>query len=192
MKYGKKLYKTSMLNSFRLFLFAVVLFFFHDFYLETYSEQKFIERADFTLMGVMKFYYAYPHEVIVLCLIVFLPAIYYGFFRGVSFFEKGILYNKGIPFLNVFIPYEKIKSYKLLYPDMIVSLKLETGEMYLIADNNLKRVIALIDQHEIPGNFAQDEYLTLIKNFKKYILVITVFTYALIIVRKFGIFKTYF
>ena len=113
MSLGKKLYKTSMLNGVRLFLLVLVFFFFRDFYLETYSEPKFIEMNNFSILGVAKFYYMYPHELIILCFMVFFPAIYYGFVRGTVFYSEGLTYNRGIPFLNTYIPYKRIKSYKL-------------------------------------------------------------------------------
>ena len=89
----KKMYKTSMLTSFRLLVLAVAMFFFYDFYLETYSYEKFFSEGKYGPLAVLKFHYRYPAEFISFFLLVIVPAIYYSMIRGVKFCEKGFFYN---------------------------------------------------------------------------------------------------
>lgn len=185
----KKMYKTSMLTSFRLLVLAVAMFFFYDFYLETYSYEKFFSEGKYGPLAVLKFHYRYPAEFISFFLLVIVPAIYYSMIRGVKFCEKGFFYNRGIPFLNKFVPYEDVKSYKLLHPNVAITITTEKGDLFVVVDNNIERVIAILDQHNIQGNLTQDEFVKLFTNFKKFVYIVFAFTILLFLVKKLGIFQ---
>lgn len=185
----KKMYKTSMLTSFRLLVLAVAMFFFYDFYLETYSYEKFFSEGKYGPLAVLKFHYRYPAEFISFFLLVIVPAIYYSMIRGVKFCEKGFFYNKGIPFFNKFIPYEDVKSYKLLHPNVAITITTQKGDLFVVVDNNIERVIAILDQHNIQGNLAQDEFVKLFTNFKKFVYIVFAFTILLFLVKKLGLFQ---
>ena len=105
---GKKLYKTSMLNFFRLIVLAIVVFFFNDYYLETISDDRFFKMVHVgstgrRILDFFEFNIKYPADFISFFCIVLVPAFYFSFIRGVRFHEKGFVFNRGIPFFNQFI-----------------------------------------------------------------------------------------
>lgn len=183
---GKKIYRTAMIAPFRLVLIALMVFFYHDFYLETFQEAKFIARGQFGFFDVWSFHYRYPYEILFLSLLVLTPAIYYGFIRGVRFYEKGYLFNRGLPFFNTWVGYDEVEKYKLLLPKAIIAIFIKAGEIHVIADGNIERIIAILDQHGAQGDLAQDAYVRLIQNVRKFFLVVLTFTVALYMVKKFG------
>ena len=186
--FGKKLYKTSMLNIFRLIILAITLFFMNDFYLETFTYEKFQLARRFRILDVLEFHFNYPLEFIIFFCLIIIPAAYYGLIRGVRFHEKGFIYNKGLPFLNRKILYSEVKTYKLLHPKKAISIHTKSGEVYVIADNNADRVISILDQHDIRGDLAQDDYVRLIANYGKFAMIVICFTIFLFIIKKLGLF----
>lgn len=188
---GKKLYKTSMLNIFRLVLLAITIFFFNNFYLETFTYEKFQAGGRFQILDVLNYHYRYPFEFITFFCLIIIPAFYYGVIRGVRFHEKGFVYNRGLPFFNRAVPYEDIKTYKLLHPKKCISIHSKKGDVYVIADNSVERVIAILDQHNIQGDLAQDDYVRLIANYRKFLVIIIGFTIFLFVAKKLGLFQIY-
>ncbi len=190
---GRRLYKTSMLNLFRLGVLAVVIFFFSDFYLETITAPKFqemlIELPSRTLLARLltffKYHYAYPRDLMAFMGTIIAPAVYYAFIRGVRFHEKAFAFNRGIPFLNHIIKYEDVKRYKLFHPKYAISMHLHNGDSFVIADNAVERVIAILDQHNIAGDLA-DDYTKLFTNFKRVVIFVICFTVLLFLIRKLG------
>lgn len=185
---GKRLYKTSMLTIFKLVILSLVIFFINDFILNTYTYEKFQADGRFKIIDVIQFHYKYPSEFITFFLLVIVPAAYYAIIRGVSFHEKGFVYNRGLPFLNRKIFYTDVVKYKLLHPKHILIIQTLSGEIYLIADNTLERVIAILDQHNIQGDLAKDGYTKLISNIRKIIVVLLSFTTLIFLLKKIGIF----
>ena len=185
---GKKLYKTSMLNLFRLGIFALVIFFFNDFYLDTFTYEKFQADGRFKILDVIDYHYRYPHEFIVFCCLIISPAVYYGVIRGVGFYERGFIYNKGLPFFNKAILYNDVKTYKLLHPKKAISIHSQKGDVFVIADNSVERVIAILDQHNIKGDLAQDDYVRLISNYKKFLMMVMGFTIFIFVLKRVGLF----
>ncbi len=188
---GKKLYKTSMLTGFRLFIFAVTAFFFHDFYLQTFTYEKFQAAGHFQFIDVFKYHYRYPYEFVTFFGLFIIPAIYYAFIRGVKFCEKGFLFNRGVPFLNRPILYSDVKSYKLLHPNKAITVQTQQGDVFVVADNNIERVIAILDQHNIPGDLKQDEYVKLIMNYRKFVIFVVGFTTLLFLLKRLGLSQFY-
>ncbi len=186
---GKKLYKTSMLNFFRLGIVAIVIFFFNDFYLETFTYENFQADGRFKVLDVIDYHFRYPHEFIIFLCLILIPAIYYGLIRGVRFMEKGFVYNRGLPFFNHAVLYSDIKTYKLLHPKMAISIHSLKGDVFVIADNSVERVIAILDQHNIKGDLAQDDYVRLIGNFKKFFVMIFGFTIFIFVIKRLGLFQ---
>jgi hypothetical protein len=189
LKRGKKIYRTSMLFPVKWFLFTLFLFFYHDLYLATFGELKFLEGQDFSVLGVIRFHLKYPIEFITLTSLVLPSFLYYAFFRGVVFFEQGILYNKGIPFLNVWVPYSECLSYRLVSPKSLIALTTKTGEVFLIGSNNMSRVIAALDQHEVKGELGTSEYIRLARNLKIFFYAVIVFTLSLYLCVRLGVFR---
>lgn len=187
---GKKLYKTSMLNLFRLAILAIVVFFFNDFYLDTFTYEKFQLAARFKILDVINYHFRYPHEFIVFFCLILIPAIYYGIIRGVRFYEKGFIYNRGLPFFNQAVQYSNLSTYKLLHPKKAISIHAKNGDVFVIADNNAERVIAILDQHNIQGDLAQDDYVRLITNYKRFMMMVIGFTVFIFVVKRLGLFQS--
>lgn len=185
---GKKLYRTSMLNVFRLVILAIVIFFLNDFILDTYTYEKFRAVGRFQIIDVIKYHYRYPYEFITFFFLIIVPAVYYAFIRGVRFHEKGFVYNRGLPFMNRSVLYSDIKTYKLLQPNHIISIHTHKGDVFVIADNTVERVIAILDQHNIQGDLARDDYANLLTNFRKFIIVVLTFTLVVFVIKKLGFF----
>jgi hypothetical protein len=185
---GKRLYKTRMLNIFCLAIFAMVVIFINNFILETYTYEKFQADGRFKIVDVIQYHYRYPLEFVSFFFLVLAPAFYYTLIRGIRFHEKGFVFNRGIPFMNKVVPYSEVKTYKLLHPKHIVSIHTVKGDVFLVADNNVDRVIAILDQQNIQGDFGRDDYINLITNFKKFALVIIVFTFVVFLLKKMGVF----
>lgn len=185
---GKKLYKSSMLNIFRLIILGIFIFFLNDFILDTYTYEKFQADGRFKIIDVIQYHYRYPKEFIYFFFIIIVPAIYYAFIRGVRFHEKGFVFNRGLPFMNTTVLYGDIKTYKLLHPKHIVTIHTHKGGVYLIADNSVERIIAILDQHNIQGDLARDDYANLITNFRKFIIIVLSFTFVVFLLKKFGFF----
>lgn len=186
---GKKIYKTSMLNLFRLALFGIVMFFFNDFYLETYTYEKFQINRKFEILDVLEYHYRYPYEALSFLIFILAPAFYYSLIRGVKFCERGFVYNRGLPFFNKAVLYEEIKGFKLLHPKKAISIHSKKGDVFVVADNNVERVIAILDQHNIQGDLAQDDYVKLITNYKKFMMIVIAFTIFIFVIKKLGLFQ---
>lgn len=186
---GKKLYKTSMLNIFRLGIFALVLFFLNDFYLDTFTYEKFQVLRRFKILDVLEYHYKYPKESITFFCLILIPAFYYALIRGVRFCEKGFIYNRGLPFFNKAVMYSDIKTYKLLHPNKAISIHANNGDVFVIADNTAERVVAILDQHNIKGDLAQDDYVRLISNYKKFFLMVVGFAFFVFVLKKIGVFQ---
>lgn len=177
-----------MLNIFRLIVLAIVVFFINDFILNTYTYEKFQATGRFKIIDVFEYHYRYPREFISFFFLIIVPAIYYAFIRGVRFFEKGFVYNRGLPFMNRTILYSEVKKYKLLHPKHIVTIHTHKNDIFVIADNSMERVIAILDQHNIPGDLARDDYVSLISNFRKFLIVVLSFTVLVFLMIKLGLF----
>jgi hypothetical protein len=184
---GKKLYKTSMLYVFKLIILGVVIFFFNNFYLETFTNANFRAEAQFQIFDVLNYHYRYPQDFINFFCIIIVPAFYYAFIRGISFHEKGFIYNGGLPFMNRGVSYSEIATYKLLHPELAISIHTKKGDVFVVADNNIGRVIAILDQHNIQGDFAPDEFVTLITNYRKFVFFMLGIIFLLFILRKIGL-----
>ena len=182
--FGKKLYKTRMLDVIRFFVVVLVIFFINDFILQTYTYEKFRLTNASNLWDVLNYHYRYPWEFILFFFLFLGPAFYYSFIRGTRFYEKGFIYNRGIPFLNIKIQYEDVTSYHLLHPKCLLLLKTKKG-LFLIADHSLERVIAILDQHNISGNLASEEYKKLILGLRKFLIAVISFTFVAFLLKKF-------
>jgi len=187
MELGKKIYKTSMLNIFRLMVFGVFLFFLNDFYLETFTYENFQLDGRFKIVDVLEYHYRYPYRFILFFIFVIIPTFYYMFIRGIRFYENGLIYNRGLPFLQTKILYQELAYYRLLHPDHAISLHTKKGDIFVVANNKIERVIAILDQQNIRGDLTQDDYVKLITNYKKFVMVIVSVTIVMFVVKKLGL-----
>lgn len=184
---GKRLYKTSMLNLFRIVVLAITIFFLNDLYLETFTYEKFQSIGRFKILDVLNHHLMYPNAAIMFFTLIILPAIYYCFIRGAGFYEKGFIFNRGIPFMNTTVLYEEVKYYKLLHPKVAIAIHTYNEDVFVIADNNAERVIAILDQHNIQGDLAQDDYVKLITSYKKFVVMLVSFTIAFFVFKRLGL-----
>jgi hypothetical protein len=185
---GKKLYKSSTLNIFRLVVLALVVFFLNDFILDTYTYEKFQADGRFKIIDVIQYHYRYPKEFISFLFIILSPAVYFSFIRGVRFHEKGFVFNHGPPFMNSTILYSEVTKYKLLHPKYIIAIHTKNNGIFLITDNTAERIIALLDQQNIQGDLARDDYVNLITNFRKFVFIVLSFTLLVFFLKKAGLF----
>jgi hypothetical protein len=194
---GKKLYKTSMLWAFKFIVFALVLFFLNDFYLDTITDDRFSKMVTEggsrgrRVLDFFEFILKYPGDAISFALMIVLPAFYFAFIRGVRFYEKAVVVNRGIPFFNQKIPYDEVKTYKLLHPQLAISMHTKNGDIFVIADEQVERAIAILDQHNIQGDLGQGDLVKIFANYKKFIVFIASFVILLFIVRKLGLYFFY-
>ncbi len=177
-----------MLNIFKIIVLFIFIFFLNDFYLDTFTNEKFRLEAKFKILDVINYHYRYPSAFLTFLTLIFFPCVYYAFIRGVRFYEKGFVYNRGLPFLSKIIFYSEIDSYKLIHPEHILSITTKSGEIYVVADNSMERVLGIIDQQGIKGDLAKDDYVKLIANYKKFILIVLSFTAFIFVLQKFGFF----
>lgn len=180
---GKKLYKTRTLDVIKFLVSVLMIFLINDFVLQTYTYDKIRILQNPDLWDVIKYHYRYPWELIIFFFLFLGPAFYYSFIRGTRFYEKGFIYNKGLPFLNTKVKYDNVNYYQLLHPKCLMLLKTQKG-FFLIADNSLERVIAILDQHDISGNLASEEYKKLILGLRRVIFIAITFTFVAFVTKK--------
>ncbi len=168
-------------------ILAIVVFFVNDFILNTYTYDKFLADGRFKIFDVFQYHYKYPREFISFFLLIIAPAFYYSFIRGVRFYEKGFIFNHGLPFMNKTVLYSDVKKYKLLHPKYILTIHTDR-DVYLVPDNSLERVIGILDQHNIQGDFGSEDFANLITNFRKFVMVVLCFTAVVFLLNKLGVF----
>ncbi|MGE3611075.1 MAG: hypothetical protein AB7I27_15900 [Bacteriovoracaceae bacterium] len=190
--FGKRLYKTSMLNFFRLIILAITVFFFNNFYLETFTYENFQSVSRFKFVDVFEYHYRYPFEFITFFILIIGPAVYYSLIRGARFHERGFIINKGLPFWNKSFRYEEVKSYKLLHPELAISIHMNEGEVFVVLDNNVKRVLAILDQHNIQGDLAHEDFVRLITSTKRIVIILVSITVLIFVLKKTGLFHISF
>ena len=152
---GKKLYRSTALPSLKLMAVVIPLVLFFNLYFQTNSDEFFLKNYGGGFQDIIDFHLKYPEEFITYFLAALLPSIYYGFIRGVRFYEKGIIINKGLPFFNLYIPYEVIKKYEVINQKHFMSItRKDTEDDYMFTVNNMDRVLAILDQNHIEGNLG--------------------------------------
>lgn len=185
---GKRLYKTHMITAFKLIIMVVVIFFVNNFYLETFTSENFAPSGRMKFLDAFEYHYRYPREFINLILLILVPAIYYAFIRGIAFHEKGFYFNRGLPFMNRGVLYGDVETYKSLHPDFAISIHTKNGDVFVVADNNIGRVIAILDQQNIKGNLAPDEFVKLLSGYRRFIQILVAVILGLFALKKLGLF----
>lgn len=157
-KIGKKLYRSAALLEFKIVFILIAAWVLVNLYFKTYSDPDFIEFGAGGFIDVVKFHYRYPVQFIGFTFGTLVPAIYYSFIRGIVFFEEGVVINRGIPLLNHCVEYKDIKSYKIVHPKYLMSIKRkDLDEDLLFTVQEIDRVVAIFDQHDIPGDLSHTE-----------------------------------
>jgi hypothetical protein len=152
---GKKVYQSRAIGSVRLTIILLSFILLLNLFFQTMSDPHFLERGDNSLASILSFHWFYPQEIIIYLLTVLIPTLYYSFIRGVRFFEKGVIYNKGLPFFNSTILYRDIEKYEVVHPKYLLAItEKETKDAHLFSISQLDRVVALLDQSGIKGDLG--------------------------------------
>lgn len=84
--------------------------------------------------------------------------------------------------------YPDVKSYKLLHPKQAIWVTTKGGDSFIIGDNNVERVIAILDQHNVPGDLTVDQYVKLASNYRRIAIFIISAFFIIFVIRKIGAF----
>lgn len=161
-KLGKSLYHSTSILTVKFLTFFVFAILFANLNYQTLGNEEFQQFV--VLKGleglsvvsqVFKFHMTYPEEYIFFLITVAFPTIYYGFIRGVTFHENGVVINKGLPFFNYTIFYSDVSNFEIIHSKYFLSITLkETEDDILFTVNNVDRALAILDQHGITGDLG--------------------------------------
>lgn len=155
MELGKKVYRSTAIGTIKLMALLVIVVLFINLYLSTFNDPEFSTWVSKSLMDVAKFHLQYPYDILSFIFFILGPCHYYGFVRGVSFYENGMIINKGLPFFNVKVPYKEIERYEIIHSRLFISIKRrDTGEDILFSVNDVDRAISIFDQNNIQGDLS--------------------------------------
>lgn len=155
MELGKKLYKSTSILTIKLLSILVSLVLLINLYFLTFYDPDFIKRGLQSASAVIEFNLFYPENFLFYLLLVLAPALYYAFIRGTSFYENGVIINKGLPFFNVNLPYESIENFQIIHPKFLLSIKRkDTEDEILFSVSDVDRVVAIFDQNGIKGDLG--------------------------------------
>lgn len=150
---------------------SICFMLFFNLYLQTFIDPDFLKSFDQSFIGVMKFHWHYPEQVISLILSTLVPTVYYAFLRNISFYEKGIMINRGLPFMNHIVEYNDIESYKIVHHKYLMSVKRKSlKEELLFTIRDIDRAVAILDQHNIQGDLSKAEFNGVMTTSKKLII----------------------
>jgi hypothetical protein len=185
---GKKLYKSSTLWSVKLFMFLVALVLLFGLLNSSYSDPEYLRRSAFKSLSLFEFHYMYPEQIITYFIIVVLPMIYYGLIRGIAFYEKGILINRGLPFLNYILMYKDISYYKIMKSKYLMSVcrnESKSEIVFTISDSD--RAVAIMDQNGIKAKFTSDNLLNEMSSHKRLVISVTALSIIVYIIQHYGL-----
>lgn len=159
---GKSLYHSTSIASLKLLCLFIFGILFSNLNYQTTARTSFIEFVQAEKLGssssiwqLIQYHSQYPEEYIFFFLAVFIPLIYYGFIRGVTFFEQGIRINKGLPFFNTVVYYNQVEKFELISSRHFISItQKDTGDDILFSVNDVDRALAILDQNGITGDLG--------------------------------------
>lgn len=158
MNKGKRLYKTTSLKGVKILALIICLAVSLNLFFKTMIDADFSYRKGHLFWDFLNYHLTYPGDILVLILLVYIPAFYYSFMRGIVFYENGLRLNRGLPFLNVFVSYDSILEYRVHDSRHLMSLiRKESQEEMLFAVSHPNRIVAIFDQRNIPGRFPDSK-----------------------------------
>ena len=176
-----------MRKYFRLFIWMIVLILFLNLLFKTRTDIEFVEWGGKTLKDVFVFHYRYPEELLIFIVFTLFPSIYYTFIRGNNFYEYGFTLNKGIPFLNQKYMYEDFKSYKIANFNNLIVLKKKSNDTLIhLQSHDVSRVVSILDQQNLEGDFSKEEYFASLNSNKKLLIYFFIFSLIIFILQHFG------
>lgn len=186
-KLGKKIYSSKMLWPLRLLVIFICILLLLNLYYQTFNDPNFFKWEDKSFLGILKFHYFYPEEVLSFIVSVLFPTVYYSFIRSMRFYEHGIVLNRGLPFFNRTIPYSKIKTYKIVHPKYLLSLlRQDTHDEILFSVTNMERAMAIFDNNGIKGELSSHEFQKTVSGNKKFIIYVLIFSIMMYFIQYFG------
>lgn len=148
---GKKLYKSSAIKSIKIILVSIIVVLGVNIILKARLSEQFSKFDN----SISQYFWFYPEDILLYVFMIFIPGLYYAFIRGVIFYENGLTVNKGFPFFNFYIPYDRIKSYEILEQRHLVSINLkESDEDLMLSIKDIDRAVAILDQNQIKGDLG--------------------------------------
>lgn len=191
-KLGIKLYKSGPLFSVKVTLVLVAIFLLSHLINNTYSDPDFIRKSLSKDISVFKFHLQYPEQIISYLMIVIAPIVYYGFIRGIYFFEKGIIINRGIPFWNNIIFYHNIDSYRIMKSKYLMSVTMKEGSEFVFTITDADRAVAIMDQNGIQANFTSDSFINEISAHKRLTISVLMLGVLVFLIQHFGFIRYLF
>ena len=187
-KLGKKIYTSRMLWPLRLLVLGVFLFLLVNLFLQTSHDPNYVKWSDHSFLGTLRFHLFYAEELLMFVVTVFIPSFYYGVLRSIRFFENGIIINRGLPFFNREIFYSQIKSYKIIHPKYLISIiRSDMEDEILLSVSNMQRAIAILDNHNIPGDLGNKEFQESLSVNKKFVFIVIGFAIIVFFFQYFGL-----
>jgi hypothetical protein len=187
-KFGEKYYRSSMLYPFKFILWGLLLVALIDFIFATSLDQEFIKNA-IDWKYFFNHHYLYPEQFLSLLFFVIIPIFYYSIFRGTNFYEKGIVINRGLPFLNKFVNYEDIVSYRTfgIKKGRVIIVKTKEDNEFILTSNDINRVIGIFDQHGVRGDLTDQLNKKMFQGQRRIIYIISLFVLFMIIAQHSGL-----
>lgn len=155
--FGKKLYKTTSINSVKVSLVLLMAGLLINLLLQTQGNTVFAKYGSF-----IDYYLFYPEDILIYLLFIFIPGVYFAFIRGVIFYEKGMAINRGLPFFEMKIEYERIQSFEIIHKKYLVAIKVkDIEEDIMFAVRDIDRAVAIFDQNHIKGDLGSNQAVDL-------------------------------
>lgn len=164
-KFGKKVYKTKSTSTIKSLAVLSIVVLIINLYYQTFNDPIFMTKYNGSFEDVMKFHLRYPYDILSYLFFILLPSIYYGFIRGNTFYENVVVLNRGFPWYNVIIPYEKIETFEIIHGKLMVAIKLkESKQKYVFGVSDVDRVISLFDKNSVSGDLEDQDTIKLTIN----------------------------
>lgn len=175
MELGKKVYKSTAITTIKVMAVVIIVVLFFNLCIQTFYDPEFSQLEVQDYMAMIKFHLKYPYDILPFIFFIFVPCFYYGFIRGVTFFENGMVINRGLPFVNAEIPYSEIKDFEIIHSKLFMSIKRkDTNEDILFAIKDVDRAVSIFDQNGIQGDLTSKEKLTMTIHTKLIIFFIAI------------------
>lgn len=161
-KLGKKVYKTKSTRTIKLLAVVSIVFLLTNLYLQTFYDPTFIKNYGEGFNDILKFHLKYPYDFLSYIFFILLPSIYYGFIRGNTFYENGVVLNRGLPWYNKTISYRKIENFEVIHATLMVAIKIkDCDKKYIFGVSDVDRVLSIFDKNSVAGNLEDQDTIKL-------------------------------
>ncbi|MBD65826.1 MAG: hypothetical protein CME62_11505 [Halobacteriovoraceae bacterium] len=175
MDLGKKVYRSTAIATIKMMAIAIIVGLFFNLYWQTFYDPEIASLSNPTFNDLIQFHLRHPYDLLSYIFFILIPCIYFGFMRGVNFYENGIYINRGLPFYNTIVFYENIERYEIVQQNLFMSVKRKKeGDEIFFSINNVDRAIAIFDQHEVPGDLVSKSRIPINMNSKVLVFILTV------------------